>query len=87
MLIIMHQNNYSKLEKLKNKGNIRVRLISHVLFYMDDFLLTGSSKKDLRKGMNLLIKYFNDFLELEVKQKWKICRVDSEFIDMMGFVF
>ncbi len=76
-----------KIRKTKNKGNVRVRLINHVLFYMDDFLLTGSSKKDLRKGMNLLIKYFNDFLELTVKSKWKICRVDSESIDMMGFVF
>lgn len=76
-----------KIRNTKYNGSVRVRLINHVLFYMDDFLLTSSSKKDLRKGMNLLIEYFNDFLELEVKPKWKVCRIDSEPIDMMGFVF
>ena len=39
-----------KIRKTKRNGNIKVRLVDHVLFYMDDFLLTGSSKKDLRKS-------------------------------------
>lgn len=77
-----------KMRKTKRKGNVRVRLINHVLFYMDDFLLTGSSKKDLRKAMRLLIKYTKEFLGLEVKPDWKICKIsDTEPIDMMGFVF
>lgn len=77
-----------KIRKTKHNGNVRVRLINHVLFYMDDFLLTGSSKKDLRKAMKMLIKYMNKFLSLEAKPKWKVCKIcDSEPIDMMGFVF
>lgn len=77
-----------KMRKTRRKGNVRVRLINHVLFYMDDFLLTGSSKKDLRKAMKMLIKYINDFLGLEVKPDWKVCKIsDTEPIDMMGFVF
>lgn len=77
-----------KIRRTKRKGNIRARLINHVLFYMDDFLLTGSSKKDLRKAMKMLIKYINDFLGLEVKPDWKVCKIsDTEPIDMMGFVF
>ena len=77
-----------KIRHTKRNGDARVRLVKHILFYMDDFLLIGSSKKDLRKGMKLLIKYFNDFLDLEVKQDWKICKIsESEPIDMMGFVF
>ena len=77
-----------KMRNTKHNGKVRVRLINHVLFYMDDFLLTGSSKKDLRKAMKMLIKYICDFLGLEVKPNWKICKVcDSEPIDMMGFVF
>lgn len=77
-----------KIRKTKRNGNVRVRLINHVLFYMDDFLLTGSSKKDLKKSMKMLIKYLNDFLGLEVKPKWKVCKIsDKEPIDMMGFVF
>lgn len=77
-----------KVRKTKRNGNARVRLINHVLFYMDDFLLTGSSKKDLRKAMKMLIKYIYEFLELTVKAGWKICKIrETEPIDMMGFVF
>ena len=77
-----------KIRNTKRKGKVRVRLINHVLFYMDDFLLTGTSKKDLRKGMKLLTKYFKDFLGLTVKPEWKVCKLgNTEPIDMMGFVF
>lgn len=77
-----------KIRKTKRNGDMRVRLINHVLFYMDDFLLTGSSKKDLRKAMKMLIKYIYEFLGLIVKTGWKICKIsDTEPIDMMGFVF
>jgi len=77
-----------KIRRTKKKGNVRIRLINHVLFYMDDFLLTSSNKKDLKIAMRLLIKYFKEFLKLEVKSNWKICKIsDTEPIDMMGFVF
>lgn len=77
-----------KIRKTKRCGNVRVRLINHVLFYMDDFLLTGNSKKDLKKAMKMLIKYIYGFLGLIVKATWKICKLsDKEPIDMMGFVF
>lgn len=77
-----------KIRRTKKNGNVRVRLINHVLFYMDDFLLTGTSKKDLTRAMRLLIKYINNFLGLEVKDDWKICKLsNTEPIDMMGFVF
>ena len=77
-----------KIRKTKKNGDVRVRLINHVLFYMDDFLLTGSSKKDLKKAMRMLVKYIYDFLGLVVKSFWKVCKIsDTEPIDMMGFVF
>ncbi len=77
-----------KIRKTKRNGNVRVRLINHVLFYMDDFLLTGSSKKDLKKAMKMLVKYIYDFLGLVVKSIWKVCKIsNTEPIDMMGFVF
>lgn len=77
-----------KIRKTKKQGEKRVRLINHVLFYMDDFLLTGTSKKDLRKAMKMLISYIADFLGLVVKNDWKINKFsDEEPIDMMGFVF
>lgn len=77
-----------KTRKTKRKGNVRVRLINHVLFYMDDFLLTGSSKKDVKRAMRMLIKYINNFLGLDVKPDWKVCKLSEvEPVDMMGFVF
>lgn len=77
-----------KIRKTKRDGEKRVRLINHVLFYMDDFLLTGTSKKDLKKAMIALVRYIKDFLQLDVKPNWKICKFsDGEPIDMMGFVF
>lgn len=77
-----------KIRKTKRRGNVRVRLINHVLFYMDDFLLTGSSKKDLKKAMKMLSKYVWDELGLKIKPDWKVCKLsNAEPIDMMGFVF
>lgn len=76
-----------KVRNSKKKGRTRVRLIKHVLFYMDDFILMGSSKKDLRSGMKMLVEYIEDFLGLEVKKNWKINKIDCEPIDMLGFVF
>ena len=65
----------------------RIRLIKHVLFYMDDLILIGHNKRDLRKAMNETVKFMNDTLELEVKG-WKVCKLSgTEPIDMMGFVF
>ncbi len=71
-----------------------IRLINHVLFYMDDFLLIGSRKADVRKAMKLLIRYMNEYLDLTVKSDWKLFQIDwidkegkhhGEPIDMMGF--
>lgn len=42
-----------------------IRLINHVLFYMDDFLLIGSRKADVRKAMKLLVKYMNENIVTE----------------------
>lgn len=77
-----------KIRNTKRNGKVRVRLINHVLFYMDDILLTGSSKKDLKKAMKMLSSYTYDFLGLTIKSNWKICKIsETEPIDMMGFVF
>jgi len=36
----------------------------------------------------MLVKYIKDFLGLDVKPNWKVCKLtDTEPIDMMGFVF
>lgn len=86
-----------KLCKMRKKidGTIeRVRLITHILFYLDDFIIFGTRKADVRKAFKLLTKYLQDFLGLEVKPDWKLFQVDwtdktgrhhGEPIDMMGY--
>lgn len=79
-----------KLDKVrlnKRTGVVtRKRLIDHCLFYMDDFLLMGHDKRDLKMAVRQLSKYMGDVLHLNLKP-WKICVVGKEPIDMIGFVF
>lgn len=82
-----------RIKKHRNGSTERVRLISHVLFYMDDFILIGSRKADVKKAMEQLIRYLKEFLHLEVKKEWKLFHIDydkdgihrGQPIDMMGF--
>lgn len=83
-----------KRKKHRGGKTEEIRLINHVLFYMDDFILIGSRKADVRKAMKLLVKYMNEYLDLTVKPDWKLFQIDwidkegkhhGEPIDMMGF--
>lgn len=70
----------------KMKRGKRVKLADHVLTYMDDWIFIGSRKADVKSAVRQVIKYLNDVLHLEVKP-WKVCKIDDEPIDMVGFVF
>lgn len=83
-----------KVRKSKRGPAKRVRLIYAVLFYMDDILILGPRKADVRKAMQLLVKFFKDELDLEIKANWKLFQVDyigkdgrhhGDCIDMMGY--
>lgn len=72
---------------------VRVRLIYHQLFYMDDIFITGSSEKDVNSGMKKACKFAHDELGLEIKADWFVAQTDyidkngkhrGRFIDMMG---
>ncbi len=72
----------------------RVRIVNHVLFYMDDILLLGGNKRHLRKGFELLRQYMKDVLLLDIKDDWRLFRVQyiakdgrikGGVIDMMGY--
>lgn len=83
-----------KVRKKKKAPEERVRLAYHILFYMDDILLLGSSKKDLETGIHMLGEYIMDKLGLELKPGWGMWETDyigkdgkhyGRFIDMMGY--
>lgn len=81
------QERLRKNRKSKRTGEtISRRLIDHCLFYMDDVLLMGHDKSDLKMAVRMLTRYMARTLHVELKP-WKICVVDKEPIDMVGYVF
>lgn len=80
-------NDLYRHRKTKSGKRKRVRIFKHVLFYMDDFILIGHNKRNLREAMTQTVEFMKSELALEVKN-WKVCKFsDTEPIDMMGFVF
>ena len=76
----------------RKRGCKRVNLVHHVLFYMDDILLLGTSAKDMNAAAKRVIAKAAA-MGLEVKPDWRTFRIADEkgssggFIDMMGFRF
>lgn len=65
----------------------RRRLITHQLWYMDDLLLIGSSKRDLKIAARRIVHHLQDTLKLDVHEEWNCKRLDLEPIDMVGYTF
>ena len=70
----------------KERRGKRVRLIHHALFFMDDLLLIGSDRRDVKSAVNRLARYMKTEIGLTVKDNWHIKDLDKEPIDMMGYV-
>ena len=61
-------------------------LVTHQIWYMDDAVLLGSNKRDLRRATRSLQRYMRAELGLTIKP-WKICRVgEDEPINLAGFM-
>lgn len=77
---------YHYLEGLgKQKRGKHVGLIAHQIWFMDDILLIGNRKADVKSAARKLECYLARELGLTLKQ-WKVSRVGIEPIDMVGFV-
>ena len=78
---------YHHVEGLhKERRGKRTLLVAHQIWHMDDVLLIGRDKRDLRRAVRSLERYLRDELGLSLKP-WKICRTsDSEPLDMGGWV-
>lgn len=63
----------------------RIKLVMHVLFYMDDFLLTGNDRRNLMIAIRSIERYMHDRLGITIKL-WNVKNHLKEGIDMMGFV-
>jgi hypothetical protein len=78
---------------IKRRGK-QTRLITHMLFYMDDIIIFSGNKKHLQLAVEKIIEYFQTDLGLKIKPKWNVNKVQytdknndkhGVFIDMMGF--
>lgn len=67
------------------KRNKSYQNVSHMLLFMDDQLLIGSNRTQLKKAVAELIRYTHDVLGFEIKESWHIHDINDVPIDMMGF--
>ena len=64
----------------------RKALVRHQLWHLDDLLLVGSDKRDLKMAVKALVKFAKDELGLTFKA-WKIAKNgDIEPLDIAGYV-
>ena len=76
-----------KTRRSERDGNHSVRLISHVLFYMDDILVIGTRKANIKMCMRRAKKWAKENLGLDLKDGFDIVNdIHHKKIDMMGYV-
>lgn len=68
----------------KTRRGKRVNLVRHCLIYMDDILMIGSQKRDLKRAVGLAIQKAAK-MGLEIKDNYQIKEINGNAIDMMGF--
>lgn len=83
--ILSYAYHYISEQVYKIRRGKRVSLIKHVLFYMDDIILFGSNKKDVKMASKMLEKYLLDKFNLTLKPSHQLFKLDSRPIDMMGY--
>lgn len=86
MSILYHEvsENMYRIRKHRNGIRERINLVKKKVFYMDDTLLAGTNKKDIKKAMKLFIRKAKE-LGLTIKPTFRIYRIDGTFVDMMGY--
>lgn len=63
-----------------------VRVINHMITFMDDMLFFGSNRKYMRKAISDLVAFSYDYLGFTIKPNWHIYCLDETSVDMMGFL-
>lgn len=75
-----------KIRKRKDGSTKRVRLIHHVLIYMDDILFLANSLKDLKMAVRQFERWIFDNLHIRIKPDDQYIDLQTGYIDMMGFL-
>ena len=80
----IYASQLQKVRKKKDGTEKKVSLVNHVLFQMDDILLIGHSKSDLKMAVKRFTKFVNDELGLEIKDTARYIDLQTEYIDILG---
>lgn len=67
-----------KLYKIR-RGK-RIKFVNHQLRYMDDILLTGSSKTDLEKAVRAVMDFVSANYGLKIKDSWEIKKIGAHIL-------
>ena len=59
----------------KERRGKRVKWVKHYLRYVDDLLLMGTSRADLKKAVKKIAAYCRETLDIEIKPTWEICEI------------
>lgn len=81
MSILYH---YIMEELYKIRRGKRTSLVRRGFIYMDDILLIGLGKRDMRMAVKKIIQKADE-MGLSIKRNWQIRSIDEVPIDMMGF--
>ena len=60
---------------VKTRRGRRIRIVKHYLRYVDDLLLMGNSKNDLKRAVRKIINFAATELDLDIKDCWEICEI------------
>lgn len=64
----------------------KTQLVHKIITFMDDITLFSSSRKHLKKAVDLLSGYMKETLGFTLKAGWHIKELAKESVDMMGYV-
>lgn len=59
----------------KERRGKKVRWVRHYLRYVDDLLLMGTSRSDLKQAVKKIKAFCREVLDVDIKNAWEICRI------------
>lgn len=81
MSILYH---YIMEELYKTRREKRNRLVRHCLIYMDDILILGTDRRNLKMAARQIVQKAAE-MGLEIKPGYQVCDIRQTGIDMMGY--
>ena len=67
------------------RRGVELKSVTHMLIQMDDILMFGSSRKELKAAVEQVIVYAKSFLGLNIKPNWQILNLDMSPVDIVGY--